>query len=213
MVPRIRVVTLLQESYNRVVKANFEGVEGPATHTGQRFKFRLDDGTRILVFVDNESGRVVFRSVEVVGNDVTPDTLRSFRIGDLRRQVHEILRGWPSLLNGQALLAELYRGSGHDVPESLNLAEKKAAAAVEGGLSRVHIDDEFLRNFAIEWIKVAGVRGARDQLARRFYCSSDTVARWVLRARREGWLAKTTPGRLGAKPGPKLLNWQEGEVK
>jgi hypothetical protein len=185
-----------------LVEAILEGVEGP----GHRFKFRLQNGTRVLVSVDIEAGRIVFPSVEVIAPDVTNDALRDVPVGNLRDQVRGELVESSSLLDGAAVLAEMYRGAGREVPESLRLAEKRSAVAVEN-LDRSRIDDVFLRDFAREWIKVAGMRGARAVMAEELHCSRDTVARWVRLAREAGWLAPTTAGRTGAEPGPRLIEW------
>jgi hypothetical protein len=144
--------------------------------------------------------------------DVNDDVLRDVPIGKMREQLRARLTESASLLDGAAVLAEMYRGAGRNVPEALRLAEKRAASAVDD-LDPSKIDDHFLRGFATEWIKVAGMRGARALMAERFYRSTDTVGRWVRLAREAGWLARTTPGRLGAEPGPRLIEWMEGETE
>lgn len=188
------------------MQATYRGIEVPSG----RHKFELSDGSRVLVTVRVDGGRIEFTSLEVIAADVTSDLLRAVHVGKLREEVRRALVGHPSLADGWAVLAELYRGSGHDVPEHLARAEKEAKAAVEqlaGRKGRPRIGDEFLRNVALAAVKFGG---SRELMASKFGYSTDTVARWVRLARKAGWLAETTPGRRGVEPGPRLM---EGETE
>ena len=207
---------LQHRRYNRPVE--YEGFQVP----GERHTFRLDNGVRVSVTINIDAGRVEIPSVAISAPDVSADTLRDIPIGKIREEIRRLLtKGGPgtaSLLDGWAFAAELYRGSGLDIPEPLALAEKQVAAAVENLRSRKgrpRLTDGFLRDVALAWIAAVGVspRGARRMLAEEFGYSPETLAGWVSKARKAGWLAETEPGRTGADPGPRLIEWNEGETE
>ncbi len=76
--------------------------------------------------------------------------------------------------------------------------------------------DDFYRSVALmylEYFERYGQRviaemtealGKRREHANR---SRNTVSTWVRRAREEGWLTRSTQGKAGGAPGPKLRAW------
>jgi transposase-like protein len=194
------------------VALGFQRRERPGRHL-----FELDDGSNLRVAVKVEGGQVEFSTVEIEASNVTSTLLHVVPVGAMREEVRRQLVGHPALADGWAVLAELRRGSGLDVPEHLARAEKEASAAVErlaaGMGRRRRVDAEFLRDFAR---RAVAVGGSRRLLADEFYVSKDTVARWVGKAREAGWLAETGQGKTGAAEGPKLIEWldeHEGEAE
>lgn len=70
------------------------------------------------------------------------------------------------------------------------------------------MSDEFLREIAMAFIEETGPgrdKAALQRMAVRYDRPHGTVRSWIARARREGWLASGTQGRVGADPGPRLL--------
>jgi hypothetical protein len=185
-----------------------------------RFQFALGDA-RIEVSATIERGVIQLASLQVQASPVKSDLLRAIHVADIRRIIRDQLRdSGGALLDGRALLAGFLRGSGREVPEHLALAEKRAAAAVESLRSRDPMGprptpDDYHRQISL------GLIGAFDQdpqrpvalLAKQLDAPRSTVADRVRRARAAGWLAETTPGRAGAEPGPKLIEWLEGETE
>lgn len=147
---------------------------------------------------------------------MTADLLRAVPIRDIRNAVREQLRvSGSGLLDGRALLAQLYRGSGHDVPEQLTLAEKPAQAAVDSLRHRDPMGprptlDDSHRLIALGLIDAYRRDDRRpvSLLAEEMRVPRSTAADRVRKARAAGWLAETTPGRANGGPGPKLIEWQ-----
>lgn len=78
---------------------------------------------------------------------------------------------------------------------------------------RTQITGDLLRDVAVAYLVETGPgkdRRAIQRLAERFDRPEGTVRGWVARARQEGWLGPGSKGRMGAEPGPKLLNLPVG---
>jgi hypothetical protein len=83
-----------------------------------------------------------------------------------------------------------------------------AAAPEKPQPGRAPLPDALLREVAEGYIAECGPgkpRGAVKRLAQRLGRPETTVARWVARARRDGWLGPGAPGRDVGEPGPRLL--------
>jgi len=198
------------------VELVYRGVEIPSG----RFEFYLGD-SRVSVGISIRDGIVDLTSIEVRAENVTADLLRAVSTREIRDAVRDQLRAsGSSLLDGRALLAQLYRGSGHDVPEHLALAEKHAETAIDSLRSRDPMGprptpDESHRLIALGLIAAYQQDEQRPvtRLAEETGIPRSTVADRVRKARAAGWLAETTPGRTGAEPGPRLIEWLEGETE
>ncbi len=113
-----------------------------------------------------------------------------------------------------------------EVPVGAILAEERArrmweAAAADEGLSEVQVcthrhagwaplTQELLRDVALAFIEETEPgkdKRAMQRLAERFGRPEETVRNWVTRARRDGWLAPGSKGRIGAEAGPRLRAW------
>ena len=186
------------------------GVEIPSG----RFEFDLGDA-HLLVGVSIRDGVVDLTSIEVRASNVTADLLRGVPIRDLRNavrdQLHVSASAW---LDGRALLAQLYRGAGHDVPEHLARAEKHAESAIDSLRHRDPMGPRPTPDESHRLISLALIDTYRREerrpvalLAERMELPRSTVADRVRKARAAGWLAETTPGRAGAEPGPRLIEW------
>lgn len=73
---------------------------------------------------------------------------------------------------------------------------------------RTELTDELLRAVALAYIEETGPgkdRRAIQRMAKRFDRPEGTLRTWISRARKAGWLAPGSKGRIGAEPGPKLL--------
>lgn len=72
---------------------------------------------------------------------------------------------------------------------------------------RTPMTDELLRQVALAFIEETGPgkdKRAIQRMAERFDRPEGTLRTWIARARKEGWLAPGSKGRIGAEPGPKL---------
>lgn len=74
---------------------------------------------------------------------------------------------------------------------------------------RIPITDDVLRQVAVAYLQetVPGKdRAVLQRLADRFERPKGTVRTWLQRAREDGWLGPAVQGRMGAEPGPRLLD-------
>ncbi len=203
--------------------------------------FDLDDGcttTVRFVVVDNmlQVRRVKFMSPDFPKIEPTTATFRSLRLGDIRLQVLSDVRADPSLLEppadtmaGMILEDESLRSRfeqvvGEDVlrreaklvaaarAHSRVLAKslKKGPARGQGAQSPKHY-----RDTALMYLQLLPEHGQRviAAMAKTLGRSRNTVSTWVRRAREEAWLTKSTQGKAGGEPGPKLIAWLEEQEK
>lgn len=80
---------------------------------------------------------------------------------------------------------------------------------------RVAVTDELLRQVALVFIDESAPgkdkRGI-ERVAQRFGRPEGTVRSWIARARQAGWLEPGSKGRIGAEPGPRLLEWASARL-
>jgi transposase-like protein len=102
-----------------------------------------------------------------------------------------------------------------------NLRVKDAARlTVTGPLSetsgRTAMTDELLQQVALVFIEETGPgkdKRAIQRTAERFGRPEGTVRTWVSRARKDGWLAPGSKGRIGGEPGPRLAGRIERQAR
>lgn len=183
------------------------------TEQGSALTFDGENGVVVRVGLKVRSGRVEFPWIGVSApGGVGDDLLRVVPVGTLRRKAHRRLTGNSgALLDGRAVLAGLYRGSGVEVPEYLAALERAAKGAIED--LRAGPTEGRLRKVAIGYIDAVGIDPRRPVavLAKKIMKAESTVSGYVAEARKAGWLAPTTPGRITAEPGPRLLEWWKNE--
>lgn len=73
---------------------------------------------------------------------------------------------------------------------------------------RQPLSDDLLRDVAVRYLAETASgqpRGAVQRLAEHYDKPAQTVSRWVMRARADGWLGPAVPGREGGEPGARLV--------
>jgi hypothetical protein len=73
---------------------------------------------------------------------------------------------------------------------------------------RQPLSDDLLRDIAEAYLRETAPgmpRGSITRLAEQYGKPKPMIARWVMRARGDGWLGPAAPGREGGEPGPRLL--------
>ena len=182
----------------------------------------VEDGNVELTinFDLNERGVVVKR---ISGDDITADSLRKLRIGEIRAKIHESLLEHPEHLLGLALFGKLIEeGGGTATPEELEVmrAARRAADDAVEQLKTAHpkrgraaTNQDWYRRVAQAYLGSYQEHGQRavKHLAELLNASPNTVYWWVRRAREEGWLTEGHQGRAGASPGPRLIRWQKAQ--
>ncbi len=194
----------------------------------------LDDGceaTVRLVLVDD-----VFRvrRVEILSRsdagEVTTATLRGVRLGDIRLQVFDDVRADPRLIESpieyvsRVSLDEPYerevlaRSIGEDFLRREDDAVRSATAQtgvaarnLRKGPSRGRgaQSPSHYRDTALLYIGLLPSYGQRviKEMAQRLDRPRNTISTWVRRAREDGWLTRSTQGKAGGEPGPRLIAW------
>lgn len=74
---------------------------------------------------------------------------------------------------------------------------------------RVLVTEDLLRHVALAYLDESGPgkdRAVLQRLETRFGRPMGTVRGWVQRAREDGWLGPGIQGRMGAEPGPRLID-------
>lgn len=119
---------------------------------------------------------------------------------DLQPITSTVLRQVPT---GEILASALGSGlfSGPTQPRTDEQAEKRQPG-------RQPLSADLLRDVALRYLveTLPGrPRGAVQRLAEHYGKPPQMISRWVMRARRDGWLGPAVPGREGAEIGPRLL--------
>ena len=103
----------------------------------------------------------------------------------------------------QVPLAEILRSARAELSPSIrNLEIPKTSG-------RTQLTDELLRTVALAFIEETGPgtdKRAIQRMVARFDRPEGTLRAWISRARKAGWLAPGSKGRIGAEPGPRLLS-------
>ena len=205
------------------------------------FRHDSDDGWTVAGSVSRGPSGLAISHLEIwpgrpgdpPGGSVTSKLLTSIRVGAILEAVR--YRDQETRLRSMASRMEYEPGDEHaeqlltdvlarplDKPDSgvaIRTADEiiSAAAPDKPQPGRAPLPDELLREVAEGYIAECGPgkpRGAVKRLAQRLGRPETTVARWVARARRDGWLGPGAPGRDVGEPGPRLLDTRsEGDMK
>lgn len=90
------------------------------------------------------------------------------------------------------------------------LAPDAPAVQIPKTSGRTELTDELLRAVALAFIEETGPgkdKRAIRRMVKRFGRPEGTVRTWISRARKAGWLAPGSRGRIGAEAGPRLREW------
>lgn len=142
-----------------------------------------------------------------VGASVTSRLLRDIPVGSILDSV----RQWVG--TNEMLLAADEQGLGalsmvFDPPTRTADEIMAEAASSSPSPGRAALPDELMRAVSEGYIAESAPgkpRGAVKRLAAALDRPEQTVSRWVVRARKEGWLGPGAAGREGAEPGPRLI--------
>jgi hypothetical protein len=155
---------------------------------------------------------------QITGNDITSATLRAIRLGELRATI----RAHPERTS---ILAILYRSVEKGDLTADNGALPILEAAYQDAIERIKQappkrgrgakDPDFYRAIAVMYLEHVeqGQRPIQDMTnelrRKRKYrkLSRNTVSTWVRKAREDGWLTRSTQGKAGGEPGPRLEAW------
>lgn len=164
-------------------------------------RFKLEAGDTLIMgeLARGDAGLVVHR-VEVTAplpGGVTQRTLRDTPLAG-------ILRAARPIVAYQEAVSDALRILGHEPPPSLFRPEDVRIPQTSG---RTPMTDELLKQVALAFIEETGPgkdKRAIQRMSDRFDRPEGTLRTWIGRARKEGWLAPGSKGRIGAEPGPKL---------
>lgn len=147
-----------------------------------------------------DSGLVITR-VQVIAplpSGVTQRLLREAPLSEIMKQIRayalfeQARREGTRVILGQEPAPGLFSPGDERVPQTSG---------------RTPMSDELLRAVAVAFIEETGPgkdKRAIQRMAIRFDRPEGTLRTWIARARKEGWLAPGSKGRIGAEPGPKL---------
>lgn len=165
-------------------------IDGPAG-TLVSFRWQGDEIAAVGDVSRRQTGLVISR-LEVLSPSSEPVGL-----------THQLLRKVPL---GKILAAARARLAQNESAH-LTLAGGPSASTLPPG--RVQVTDDLLRQVAsayLEETRPGKDRAVLQRLAERFGRPKGTVRTWLGRAREEGWLGPGVQGRMGAEPGPRLLD-------
>jgi hypothetical protein len=214
------------DGYRSLVRLQYKGLE--IGEGSPRFVFDLSGilpashrriQLRLKVVAEIERGTIQLRSVEIVSpGEITSAVLRAVPLRRMQERIVEELRRNPTLQDGQATLRELIRAAGEsgwppDLLARLDQAEEEAhrrarflAPPKRGRRAR---SPDFYREIALDYLHTLRrePRKVVEAMAASRGVPRPTVSTWIRRAREEGWLTKSTQGKAGGEPGPKLRAW------
>ncbi|MBT2391634.1 hypothetical protein J7E87_19900 [Streptomyces sp. ISL-1] len=145
---------------------------------------------------------------EPVGASVTSRLLRDIPVGSILDEVRHWVatKEWITAADEQGVPGPV---SMEFVTPSRTADQIIAASSPDKpSPGRAALPDELMQAVAEGYIaeSAAGMpRGAVKRLAAALDRPEQTVSRWVVRARKEGWLGPGAAGREGAEPGIKLI--------
>lgn len=183
---------------------------------GGRFLFDVD-GVRVVVGVTTEEGTVRVASMTIAAPEVTSNVVRRIPFGPIKKKIIAELRRHPALIDEEAILAELVRGSGGTLTARLEEAERNAyrrVAALHRREGREY-PEAFWREVALWYRRTLKQepRSTVERMAEERGVPVPTVRTWIRRARQEGWLSEGRQGRAGADLGPRMIEYvnEEGD--
>ena len=165
--------------------------------------FALDHGDLAIEgeLARGETGLVISR-VEVVApmpRGVTQRALKDAPLAGILRSVRAQVAYQEAMREGTRAFLGEEPAPGLFQPEDAKIPKTSG---------RTELTDELLRQVALAFIEETG-RGkdkrAIQRMVERFDRPEGTLRTWITRARKAGWLAPGSKGRIGAEPGPKLL--------
>ncbi|MCX4557965.1 hypothetical protein OHA02_17355 [Streptomyces phaeochromogenes] len=141
---------------------------------------------------------------DAVGASVTSRLLRDVPVG----AILDTVRQWVAFNEAMASaggdgVAMVFSGPTRTADEII-----AASTPAEPRPGRAALPDELMRAIAEGYIAESAPgkpRGAVKRLAEALDRPEQTVSRWVVRARKEGWLGPGAAGREGAEAGPRLV--------
>lgn len=139
-----------------------------------------------------------------VGPSVTSRMLRDVPVGVILDKV----RLWAAMNEAVAAVSEGGVLMSFERPSRTADEIIAASAPAEPRPGRAALPDDLMRAVAEGYIAESAPgmpRGAVKRLAEALDRPEQTVSRWVVRARKEGWLGPGSAGREGAEPGPRLV--------
>lgn len=163
-------------------------------------------GQRVKGTVSRGDAGLAVTSVTVEGElpgGVTQRFLRDVPLASVLRAV----RAYLSLMEAQR------RGTSAFLPATGLSAPTDAELIDTSG--RVEVTDELLRQVALVFIDESAPgkdSNAVQRVAQRYGRPVGTVRTWIARARKDGWLEPGSKGRIGAEPGPRLLEWAAAQL-
>lgn len=147
-----------------------------------------------------ESGLVITR-VSVAApppSGVTQRSLRDTPLGGILKAIRAHVAWQEAMREGTRVFLGQEPAPGLFEPEDVQIPQTSG---------RTPMTDELLRQVALAFIEETGPgkdKRAIQRMAERFDRPEGTLRTWIARARKEGWLAPGSKGRIGADPGPKL---------
>lgn len=152
-------------------------------------------------FVSRGDSGLVIKHVEVTSQlpgGVTQRTLRETPLAGILKAIRAQVVWQEAAREGTRAFLGEEPAPGLFEPQDVRIPETSG---------RTPMSDELLRAVALAFIEETGPgkdKRAIQRMAKRFDRPEGTLRTWIARARKEGWLAPGSKGRIGAEPGPKL---------
>lgn len=146
------------------------------------------------------AGVLNLTSLTVKAENVTGQVLGEVPVASIRDAIADYVRRNPALIDDSGRAWPMF---GVDTPIEL--------AGIE---ARRRLDDEFLRDVAVAYLQTLehAPRRPVQHLAELLQKPRQRIASWIARARRDEWLTPAVPGKAGADPGPRLIEWLEAQA-
>lgn len=172
--------------------------------------FSLDHGDLSLKgeLARGETGLVVSRVlVEApLPRGVTQRALKDAPLAGILRSVRAQVAYQEAMREGTRAFLGEEPAPGLFLPEDVHIPKTSG---------RTELTDELLRQVALAFIEETGPgkdKRAIQRMVERFGRPEGTLRTWISRARKTGWLAPGSKGRIGAEPGPKLIESQSARL-
>lgn len=172
--------------------------------------FALDHGGLSLAgeLARGEAGLVISK-VEVVAplpRGVTQRALKDAPLAGILRSVRAQVAYQEAMREGTRAFLGEEPAPGLFEPEDVQIPKTSG---------RTELTDELLRAVAVAFIEETGPgkdKRAIQRMVERFDRPEGTLRTWISRARKAGWLAPGSKGRIGAEPGPKLIEAESARL-